>query len=128
MRPATFVLMFLFTASCYSQDAAIDLNQLLKTPTFTAPDSAKLAELKIPFRQDGLYGICNYDFEVVVQPQFDDIEAPDPLFNWFKAKKNGRWSIYNFTGEKIISIEALEKYKIEHKMVLSETMFPKDLT
>ena len=117
MKQTIIVLLLLLSASCYSQEAEIDITKLLKTPTFTSPDIEKPGKLKIPYRQDGLYGICSYDFEIILPPQFEDIEAPDPLFNCFKAKKNGKWSIYDYTGNKILPIETTEKHKIDQKII-----------
>ncbi|MFT5168822.1 MAG: hypothetical protein ACI8P3_004067, partial [Saprospiraceae bacterium] len=111
--------LVLYTLSCASQEIEAELNlvQFLKTPAYIAPEQEKLDALKIPFWQNNLYGICNYDFEIILAPQFEDIKTPDPMLHFFKAKKNGSWSIYDFEAKKLLPIETLDSYKIEHKII-----------
>jgi hypothetical protein len=116
MKQSIIAFVVLLSVHGHAQEAEINLTEFLKAPSHTSPDLEKLAKLKIPFRQNNLYGLCSYDFEVVLEPQFEDIEAPDPKLSFFKAKKNGKWSFYDLSGKKVLPIEVLDKYRIEHNI------------
>jgi len=89
-------------AACSNQPTAVDLFQKLKKPAFVAPAPQVQKQLRIPFLEKGAYGLCDYAGKMLLQPQFEDIEMPAFDLPFVQAKKNGEWSLYDFSGKQIL--------------------------
>lgn len=91
-----------FLTSCSSQPTDADLFQKLQQPAFVAPSPEVQRQLRIPFLENGLYGLCDYEGKLMLKPQFEDIEMPVFDLPFVKAKKNGEWSLYDLSGKQIL--------------------------
>jgi hypothetical protein len=78
------------------------LFQKLKKPTFVAPSPQVQKQLRIPFLENGAYGLCDYEGKMLLKPQFEDIEMPAFDLPFVKAKKNGEWSLYDLSGKQML--------------------------
>ena len=104
-----------FFAACTNKPTTVDLFQKLKKPTFVAPSPQVQKQLRIPFLENGSYGLCDYAGTPLLQPQFEDIEMLAFDLPFVKAKKNGGWSLYDFSGKQILpySVEMPHSLNVE---------------
>lgn len=98
------MLAVCFLSGCKGQSGDPMLFQKLKRPAFVAPSPETQKHLHIPFLEGDSYGICNYAGKILLKPQYEDIEMPAFDLPFVKAKKNGEWSLYDFSGKQVLPV------------------------
>ena len=95
------LLAFCVITACKGQSGNSEWIKYFKRPAFVAPAPDVQQQLRIPYWDGQQYGICDYKGKIVLQPQFDDIEMTAFDLPFVKAQKDGKWSLFDYSGKGI---------------------------
>lgn len=83
-----------------------------KKLSFKPPAPDIWAVLKIPFLDGERYGLSDAEGQILIEPQFEDIE----WLNWdlpiFKAKKMGKWAFFDFNGQQALPFSSNASHEL----------------